>query len=322
MDPIELLRACRQVAVVGGFADVEPPALAASEYEAAWAREPMVVRACIDALLCAPFPGDGLEVLMRAGAIHVLFPELASIKDLEDDPASSLHKDVWAHTKQVVSGVPNLLELRWGALLHDVGKSRTRRFDGRKVTFHNHDVVGARMVDDLDSRLGLFHGDAALGGTVKQLVLNHLRPAQYNKSWSDSGVRRLVADMGGPTGFARLMALSRADLTTKNPRKRADCVRRGDELEKRVAAVMAQDSAPKLPKGTMGIVIANRAVPVGPGLNVARAALEAALADGTLPVDRDAAYYATEGLELLLSRGLIRSESDASRAVQAGQRQG
>jgi poly(A) polymerase len=306
MDPIEVLELCVAWASEGAPDDLVVPRLfSAGEFEAMWRKDPKHVRRLLDELLCSAHADDGLELLMKSGALDALFPELVAIKNLGDDPASSMHKDVWDHSKKVVMGVPAIVELRWGALMHDIGKARTRKFDGRKVTFHNHDIVGSRMVNSIQLRLGLFNDDAALYDTVQVLVLNHLRPASYKKSWSDSGVRRLLVDIGGQLNFERLMTLSRADLTTKNPNKRDRALARARELEARVAEVYAADHAPKLPKGTMGIIIDRKVVPVGPALNVIRDAFEQVLRNGEMSTDRDAEWYATEGLELLLARGAV-----------------
>jgi poly(A) polymerase len=304
MDPIQLLQLCRKGAFEGAFegapADIVVPQLfSAGEFEAVWRRDPVAVRNVLDDILCAEFPGDGLELLLKSGVLHALFPELVAIKNLGDDPASAMHKDVWAHTKQVVAGVPNQLELRWGALMHDIGKARTRQVIGKKVTFHNHDIVGAQMLDRLDQRLDLFCDDATLFTTVRALVLNHLRPASYKKSWGDSGVRRLLVDIGGQRNFERLMMLSRADLTTKNPNKRGRALANAAELEARVKHVYEVDNAPKLPKGTMGVLMSKVATRPGPWLNAVREELEGMLRAGVLDVGKPMEYYVQHGLTLI-----------------------
>lgn len=297
-----MLELCRQGSLKGAPSDlIVPRTFSAGDYEAMWRRDPMKVRKVLDELLCGPHPGDGLELLVKSGAIFALLPELEAMRNLGDDPASNLHKDVWDHTKRVVAGVPAQVELRWAALFHDVGKSRTRKvYPNGTVTFHNHDVVGAKMVDKIEERLDLFQDNDSLFITVRLLVLNHLRPAGYKKSWTDSGVRRLLTDLGGMRNFERLMSLSRADLTTKNANKRDRALARGRELEQRVADVYAEDHAPRLPKGTMGIIIERKVVAVGPGLTVLRDALEGAMRRGVLPIDKDAEWYATEGVNILL----------------------
>lgn len=300
MDPIELLELCREGALKGAPKDVVVPRLfTAAEYEALWKRDPARVRRVLDELLCGPHPGDGLELLMKSGALVALIPEINEMKNLGEDPLSALHKDVWEHTKTVVSNVPNQVELRWGALFHDVGKARTRRIEHGIVTFNNHDVVGARMLDRIEERLDLFQDDDSLFITVRLLVLNHLRPAGYKKSWSDSGVRRLLTDLGGMRNFERLMALSRADLTTKNANKRERALARGRELEARVKQIYADDTAPKLPKGTMGVIMSKVAAKPGPWLNDLRDQLETLMRSGLLLVDQDVEYYVDAGLKII-----------------------
>ena len=305
MDPFDLLALIRRASEEGLPDDVGvSPVFRAGDFEAAWRRSPGSARAQLDAILLAPHPGTGLELLLRSGALHALVPELVAIKDLGDDPAAALHKDVWDHTKKVVSSVPAMLELRWGALMHDIGKARTRRVGPRgTVTFHNHDVVGAKMVDGIERRLGLFKADRSLLLTVRTLVLNHLRPAGYKPSWSDSGVRRLLTDMGGMPGFERLMALSKADLTTKNQAKRDKALARGRELEARVRAVIEADNAPKLPKGTMGDLMTKVDRKPGPWINALRDSLEEAMASGLLPSGKDPSFYVEEGLKIMEATG-------------------
>lgn len=298
MDPIEVIDLCRTAAHKGAPKDAFiPRVFNAGYYQDLWKREPKKVRALLDELLCAPRVGDGLELLLRFDVLYALFPELSDMKGMGDE--GGLHKDVWEHTKAVVAGVPPEVDLRWGALMHDIGKVRTRRVEGNRVTFHNHDRVGARMVDSLHDRTNLFQDDVRLLRTVRYLVLEHLRPAGYNPEWTDSAVRRLVTECGDVRFFEKLMLLSRADLTTKNPRKRDRALARAVELEKRVAQVIALDNAPRLPKGTMGLVIERRVCPVGPGLGQIKDGLERLMAEGKLPVDRDAEWYATEGVKIL-----------------------
>lgn len=298
MDPIEVIELCRKAAHEGAPKDIPVPRLFnAGYYQDLWKRDPRGVRRLLDDLLCAPHPGDGLELLYRFDVIYALFPELVAIRDLGD--ADGMHKDVWTHTKSVVAGVPNQLELRWGALLHDIGKARTRRIISGRVTFHNHDLVGARMVDSMQSRTNLFQDDVALLRTVRHLVLHHLRPAGYKSTWSDSAVRRLVTECGDPGFFQKLMALSRADLTTKVPAKRARALLRGRELEERAKSIMAESEAPKLPKGTMGVIIEKAGRKPGAWLQELREWLEDSMMVGSLDVDRDVGYYVDAGLQHL-----------------------
>lgn len=301
MDPIEVIDLCRKAAYdqVGVPKDTFVPRIFnVGDYQNLWRNNPKQVRRLLDELLCGPNVATGLELMLKFDILYALFPEVSAMKGMGDE--GGLHKDVWEHTKAVVSGVPREVDLRWGALMHDIGKVKTRRvLPGGRVTFHNHDGVGAQLVDRLHDRTNLFQDDVALLRTVRYLVLEHLRPAGYNPEWTDSAVRRLVTECGDTRFFEKLMLLSRADLTTKNPKKRDRALARALDLEKRVAQVIAEANAPKLPKGTMGIIIERKAVPVGKGLSIVRDGLERLMAEGKLPLDEDAGWYATEGLRIL-----------------------
>lgn len=299
-DAIEVLELCSKISVSGSSDSkllIEP--LDEMSYYQLWRTESDKVRTTLNDLLCGDHVMLGLELLSTSGALNALIPEFAEIQHLADDPQSSMHKNVWEHTKQVVASTPAELDLRWGALLHDIGKARTRRIIDRRVTFHGHDAVGAKMLDSIEHRLHLFK-DESLFATVRALILNHLRPANYKKSWTDSGVRRLLSDLGGMQNFEKLMKLSRADLTTKNMNKRKQAVQRGNELEERVKLVFACDNAPKLPKSTMGIVM-SKLPTVKPGrwLNDVRDHLENMMAVGILPLNETPEYYAQHGISLV-----------------------
>ena len=156
------------------------------------------------------------------------------------------------------------------------------------------------MLERVQARLNLF--EPSLMTTVHGLVLNHLRPAGYSsRSWSDGAIRRLLRDVGGGPGFDLLMQLSRADLTTKNPKKRAACERNSARLVEHVERIIAEDAAPKpkLPKLTMGLIKDRVAAKPGPWLNALRAELEALMLAGVLLVDQEPAYYVEAGLRLV-----------------------
>lgn len=298
MDPIEVIDLCRLAAHKGAPKDVFiPRVFNAGYYQDLWTREAKRVRVILDDLMCAPRVDEGLELLLKFDVLYALFPEVSAMKGMGDE--GGLHKDVWNHTKAVVMGVPPELDLRWGALMHDIGKVPTRRVENGRVTFHGHDRVGARLVDRLNDRTKLFSDDVRLLRTVRYLVLEHLRPAGYNPEWTDSAVRRLVTECGDVRFFEKLMHLSRADLTTKNPRKRERCLSRALELEKRVAHIVDIDNSPKLPKGTMGEIMAKVAAKPGPWLQAVRDQLEAMMKAGVLLADQPVEYYVKAGLDIV-----------------------
>ncbi len=307
MDPIEIIELCRDAAVEKACppddAFVPNRLFAAGDYQQLWRTESKRVRQVLDEMMCGVAVDRGLELMRRLGVFDALFPEVSAMYGMGDE--GGLHKDVWAHTKAVVRGVPPELDVRWGALMHDIGKVKTRRVVAGRVTFHNHDAVGARIVDSLNDRTKLFQDDVALLRTVRYLVLEHLRPAGYNKEWTDSAVRRLITECGDRRFFEKLMMLSRADLTTKNPRKRASAEARSAELVARVAYVTAMDSAPRLPKGTMGVIMTKVPdVRPGPWLNELRDELETMMSEGVLAADQPVDFYVDAGLRLI-STGIV-----------------
>ncbi|HEY3593971.1 MAG TPA: HD domain-containing protein, partial [Polyangiaceae bacterium] len=166
------------------------------------------VRSRLDRIMMGYDPEQGLEALLACGALDVLLPEVRKLVGFGD--GEWRHKDVWKHTKLVVRQAVPRLEVRWAALLHDVGKVKTRSISPTgEVHFFGHAEVGARMFDRLNRRLPLFSGDMPLLETVRFLILHHLRANQYEEDWTDSAVRRFAREMGGHLGD--LLCLSRAD---------------------------------------------------------------------------------------------------------------
>jgi poly(A) polymerase len=234
-DPLRMMRAARFVAQLGF--DVDP---AVVEAMTAMADRLAIVSAErvrdeLVKLLLAPSPRAGLELLVDTGLVEHVLPELASLR-LEIDEHHR-HKDVYEHTLTVLEqaidledGEPDLV-LRLAALLHDIGKPRTRRFeDGGGVSFHHHEVVGARMTA---KRLKSLRFDKGTVDATSSLVELHLRFHGYaDGEWSDSAVRRYVRDAGEL--LPRLHRLTRADCTTRNQRKAAALARAYDHLEERI----------------------------------------------------------------------------------------
>jgi poly(A) polymerase len=192
-------------------------------------------------LLGGARPRRGIELLVDTGMMAHVLPELADLRACVDP--LHRHKDVYHHTLAVLDNVIALepdgpdVVLRLAALLHDIGKPDTRLIHGDgTVTFHRHDVVGARMTRH---RLRELRVDKHTIKAVSELVRMHLRFHTYAQGWTDSAVRRYVADAGEL--FERLNLLTRADVTTGNARKAARIQRRVDELELRVAELRAQE---------------------------------------------------------------------------------
>ena len=194
------------------------------------------VRNELDRLLVTDHPSLGLWFLVDTGLAEHFFPELPAMK-LEQDPIHR-HKDVLTHTFAVVENVRrdaapqfDFRITRLAALFHDIGKPKTRAFaDGKGVTFHHHEVVGARMAK---KRLLAMRYSTQDVDAITELVALHLRFHTYQMGWSDSAVRRYVRD-AGPL-LTELNVLTRCDCTTRNEKKALMLSKRMDELEERIA---------------------------------------------------------------------------------------
>ncbi len=240
-DPLRMLRAARFVATLG--VQVAPDVQAAMTSLAFELRRitPERVQAELSKLLLGSSPRAGLELLVDTGVADVVLPELPALRMADDEHGQ--HKDVYLHTLQVLEQAIDLedepdLTLRWAALLHDIGKPETRAIgpNGR-VTFHHHEVVGARLAR---KRLKELRCSKQLVEDVSQLVFLHLRFYGYREGdWTDAAVRRYVVD-AGPL-LPRLHKLVRSDCTTRNKRKAAALSAAYDTLEERIAQLKAQE---------------------------------------------------------------------------------
>lgn len=206
------------------------------------------VQSELSRLLTSPYPRRGLELLVYTGVADLVLPEFSALQDTVDEHRR--HKDVYEHTLVVLQQAMDLetddsgevpapdLVLRLAAILHDIGKPATRRFEpGGTVSFHQHDIVGAKMAA---KRLRALRFDKQTVKDVSKLVALHLRFHGYGEqAWSDAAVRRYVAD-AGPL-LSRLHRLTRADVTTRNKRKAAQLSAAYDDLESRIADLEAQE---------------------------------------------------------------------------------
>ena len=187
-------------------------------------------------LLVTAKPSLGLRLLVETGVADRFLPELAAMK-LEQDPVHK-HKDVLEHTFAVVENCDARdLTLRIAALLHDIGKPRTREITDEGVQFHHHEVVGARMARE---RMQALRFPNHLTDDVVALVEMHLRFHGYGEGWTDSAVRRYVRD-AGPL-LDRLNQLTRADVTTGNKFKSKQFQALQDDLEERIARLAEEEN--------------------------------------------------------------------------------
>nr|WP_079062974.1 CCA tRNA nucleotidyltransferase [Peterkaempfera griseoplana] len=241
-DPLRMLRAARFAAQLDF--DVAPEVVAAMSAMAE--RITIVsaerVQAELNKLVLAAHPRKGLRLLVETGLADHVVPELPALR-LERDEHHR-HKDVYEHTLTVLDQAIALetdgpdLVLRLAALLHDIGKPRTRRFESDgKVSFHHHEVVGAKMTR---RRMQALKYSKELTEDVSRLVELHLRFHGYGSGeWTDSAVRRYVRD-AGPL-LERLHKLTRSDCTTRNRKKAAGLSRTYDALEERIERLREQE---------------------------------------------------------------------------------
>ena len=233
-DPLRMLRAARFLARFDLVAD---EALVTAARELASRLEIVSserIRDELDKILMVGVPSVALWFVVRTGLSAQFLPELDALA-LEQDPIHR-HKDVLAHTLAVVDKTSADRLLRLAALFHDVGKPKTRAFGPDGVSFHHHEVVGARMTRARMSELRYPTDDI---DTVSRLVELHLRFHTYQMGWTDRAVRRYVRDAG--EHLARLNELTRCDCTTRNAKRATELGARMDELEARIADLSARE---------------------------------------------------------------------------------
>ncbi|MDT4923055.1 MAG: poly(A) polymerase [Pseudonocardiales bacterium] len=288
-DPLRMLRAARFVSTLGVTIDADAQTAMTGMSGQLGRITAERVQAELSKLLLGRAPQAGLDVMVEAGLAEVVLPELPALRMAADEHGQ--HKDVYAHTLQVLAQAIDLetegpdLVLRWAAVLHDIGKPATREFlPGGRVTFHHHEVVGARMAR---KRLKELRYSKDFVEDVAQLVFLHLRFYGYRDGeWTDSAVRRYFVD-AGPL-LPRLHKLVRSDCTTRNKRKAAALSAAYDTLEERIAALQAQEELDRIRPDLDGNAIMQiLGIPPGPLVGKAyQHLLELRMEHGPLGHDR------------------------------------
>ena len=244
------------------------------------------LRADVEQTLLGRDIDAALEWMQQTGILRVLFPELEATVDLVQEPGRQ-HKDVWAHTMQVVKQTVRRPLVRWAALLHDIGKVPTRTFTPDGVHFHGHAEVGARMFDKVVQRFAFARDERQ---TIRFLVKHHLRTNQYSEQWTDSAVRRFHREMG--PHMIDLLDLSRADITSKRPGRRKALLEQIAALSDRVDHLAAEDAKlPPLPSGVGTAIMAAFELAPSRFVGDLKRALETAIELGELEPRREDAYY-------------------------------
>jgi len=282
-DPLRMLRAARFIAGYG----LEPDEALVRAVETMRSRLSIVsaerIRDEFDKLMVVEDPTKGLWFLVDTGLIDEFLPEFSRMR-LEQDPIHR-HKDVLTHTIAVVAKTRPERLVRLAALYHDVGKPRTRAIGDGGVSFHHHEVVGARMTRERMRALKYSGDDVE---AVSRLVFLHLRFHTYKMGWTDSAVRRYVRD--ADELLDELIELTRCDCTTRNERKARELSRRMDELEERIADLQAREELAAIRPDLDGTQVMER-LGLAPGREVGEALeflLELRLEEGPLGSDEAA----------------------------------
>lgn len=254
-------------------------------------------------ILAADQPSIGFSLLLKLGILEYILPELTALQGV-DEKEGQRHKDNFWHTLEVVDNIAKTTDnlwLRWAALLHDIGKAPTKRFD-EKVgwTFHGHEFVGSKMVYRLFKRLRMPLNDKMK--FVQKMVLMSSRPIAISGEVTDSAVRRLIFDAG--EAIEDLMLLCEADITTKNSRKYQTYHNNFKRVRKKIKEVEERDHIRNFQPPVSGEEIMDF-YGIGPSreIGIIKEAIKEAILEGTIPNEKEAAieYMKNKGAEIGLN---------------------
>jgi len=305
-DPLRMMRAVRFAATLGF--EIHPDTLAAIGPNAERIHIVSAERVAdeLNKLILAPKPSVGFKHMFYTGLLAQIFPEMQALHGVEVRNGIG-HKDNFFHTLKVLDNICQMTDslwLRWAAILHDIAKPPTKRFDDRLGwTFHGHEERGARMVPKIFRRMKLPQNEKML--YVQKLVRLHLRPiALVDDGVSDSAIRRLVVDAGEE--LDDLLTLCRADITTRNEAKHERILANYDAVERRIHEVLERDALRNWQPVITGedIMREFRLAP-GPAVGELKLAVRNAILDGHVPNDYAPAlaYLRAQAPSILASLG-------------------